>query len=755
MSKGKKQPQKGKTIKLSDAILQYNLKNYTGALTRLRAAQIKPDEAAKAQNLQYALSLRLAFSDIVAHNYPKAIQRLQPFLPHNPIASAFAGIAHLYLLEYDLAQPLLKNAANTYPTFHFYYILSQIYKQKDVDLNGFKSFFAVEWGQCTDNQKQYCETIIHLFNNQIEDAKRLVVSLKNESHFQHINFVAFQRIFDTTSEHQESLSEKVKPLYRLLLNEALTTSESDYFKALDKEIGVLGSLLSSRLDFTSTKAITAQYNQQKVLDENTLAQIMQVLPAEQRPYIAYNQAVNAYNQTDFDIAENAIKHVIVKYADDFLQVPESLSLYLNLVQQEDVKIYPTTFWAVIKKWLSIQKDNLSIENLDALGWVLFDSITQHPELSERLLMYEIAKIVETYPSVFALKYALILFPSSQVAPHLVKDTRLDLFSLPNAEKHKTLFSEKFRGFMSILSPYENTKFSFLDDSGLPKTAFNKQMVYYGECFMLAVKKYPIPTQNSIALEGFKIIHEHIKKGIDDNPNAFPKDFYEQFLNTYKRLLAQFPQNETTKIYENDIKSLEFRKYIIEFKKFTRYASPTVDFLKFLQKLPQPFDNSLLWRHFCERIDDSHFSEIIADCLVNFIEALIIHLKNDITASKNEIDNFVKAYKNVIKQFGCEHPTTFYGHLIKYILKKKNISNDIAYYFCVQYIEELTLNYTTEPKQYNAVADFLNWINAVGYYKKPVYDAQLIGKLKKYLITVNKVKKLKGLDTTIRNIASFA
>lgn len=56
MSKGKKQPQKGKTIKLSDAILQYNLKNYTGALTRLRAAQIKPDEAAKAQNLQYALT---------------------------------------------------------------------------------------------------------------------------------------------------------------------------------------------------------------------------------------------------------------------------------------------------------------------------------------------------------------------------------------------------------------------------------------------------------------------------------------------------------------------------------------------------------------------------------------------------------------------------------------------------------------------------------------------------------------------------
>ncbi len=223
--------------------------------------------------------------------------------------------------------------------------------------------------------------------------------------------------------------------------------------------------------------------------------------------------------------------------------------------------------------------------------------------------------------------------------------------------------------------------------------------------------------------------------------------------TYKELLTRFPQNEAIEIYKRDIQSSEYGQYLSKLKALTRYISPTVHFLNFLKTLPKTSDYNFIWEHFSSLIDDTHFSETLAECLTNFIEALFIHQKNE-TASKKEIDNFIKIYKNVVKTYDCEHPTVFYGLLIKYILKKKTINSNIIYYFCIQYIEELTLKNQLEAKQYNAVADFLNWIKSSGYHLAAHYNAPLTQKLKDYLVGVNTVKKLKGLDATINSVALF-
>ena len=361
--------------------------------------------------------------------------------------------------------------------------------------------------------------------------------------------------------------------------------------------------------------------------------------------------------------------------------------------------------------------------------------------------------VGTSPSVFALKFAQILFPITQIAPHLVTDSRLDIFSLPNAEKSKTLFADTFNKFMLMLTPYGN-KFSFYDDDdGIPKSLYNQQIAYYGECFMKAVKDYPIPPQNFIALEGFKIVHEQIKIINSNSKNPFPTGFYDRFMGAYKELLTRFPENEGTEIYKRNIESTDYNQYLNKLKELTRYVSSTVNFLSFLRNLPKTVDYIFIWEHFGTRIDDAHFSDTLAECLANFIEALLIHQNNE-TASMKEIDNFIKIYKKVIKPYDCEHPTAFYGLLIKFILKKKTISKRNIYYFCIQYIEELTLEHPFEAKQYNAVSDFLTWIKSNNYYLATNYNAPLTQKLKDYLVAVNKVKKLKGLDATIHNIASF-
>ncbi len=754
MSKSKKKPQKRKGIKLSDAILQYQVKNYTGALTRLKAAELKLGEEQKAKNLQYALTLRLAFADISAHQYDKTIQQLQPLLPNDPIAAVFAGIAHLYLSEYALAIPLLKTAVKTYPSFAFYHLFAEIYHQQDIDYKEFTDYFKDEWVQCSDSQKLYLQIIIYVFNHQLTEAAALVEGLKNQSHFQHLNFQAFKNIFNPSNNQNESLSDKVKPLYRLLLNGFLSDLELAYFKNLDAKTGALSALLDTKSALSSSlqKEIAAQYNEQKVLNETVLGQIMQNLSLEQRPYIAYNQAVNAYHQKDFDVADKGIKHIIVKYADDFALIPESLSLYLNFYQNDEFRMYPNTFWAFVKKWLSVRNNHISVENLDAMGWQIFDIITKHPSSIQSSCQYEPAKIYKDYPSVFALKFTQILFPNTQIAPNLVTDSRLDLFSLPNSEKNKDAFVEKFALFMSVLSPYNN-RFSFLDDASVPKSRFIQQIVYYSECFMVAVTKYPVPPQNLIALEAFKTVHKYIQNIINDNTNVLPKGFYERFLNTYKQLLAKFPENEALNVYKRDIDSLEYNEYIIKLKELTKFRSTPTQFTKFLKTLPKDIDYTFIWEHLGKRIEEFHYSSSFTECLANFLEALFVFQKNE-TASKNEIDDFVEMYKKVAAENDCEHPTLFYAQLIRIILKNKMISKNIAYFFCVQYIGELTLSYEFEPTQYNAVAEFLNWIMANNYPLAYPADKQLFTILRTYLIKINTEKELKGLAKTILNTASY-
>jgi hypothetical protein len=78
----------------------------------------------------------------------------------------------------------------------------------------------------------------------------------------------------------------------------------------------------------------------------------------------------------------------------------------------------------------------------------------------------------------------------------------------------------------------------------------------------------------------------------------------------------------------------------------------------------------------------------------------------------------------------------------------------VYRFAVQYIEELTLKHETEAKQYNAVADFLEFVKAQYVDLRNDYDGQLIQKLKTYLIKINKIKNIKKLDTTIKKVASL-
>jgi hypothetical protein len=755
MSKFKKHQKKGQSgIKLQDAVLQYTLKNYAGALKRLKSADLKSGEEQKAKTLEYAITFRLALTDINDSNYSSALKYLLPLTPSDARACAYAGIAYLYLLDYKSAIPLLKIAIVTYPTFSFYHLLAELYLQKEVDFEGFIDFFKNEWQHCTEAQQQYIRLIASCFEGNTEIAIESAKNLKSQSHFQHINFEAFKHILTQHPLSIESGLEKLKPLYRLINGAHLLDSEKNYFQTHESNTPVLISLLKNQNNITAhlQEELEAQYHENKILNEGTLAAIMQAAPEEQRPYIAYNQAVNALDQKYFEDAEKGIKHIIVRYADDFVKIPESLPAYFHIYKDEDTKAYPATFWQFVNRWLAIRNNNLSVENLDAMGWELFNIVFKQPALIDTGFRHELEKIYKAYPSVFAIKFAQILFPNKTLFNNQLNDACLDLFSLPNAEKHKAKFVEQFNIFVGLLSPYQRGFMFDLLGESIPKDVFIAQIPVYANCFMTAVTRYAIPPQNIIALESFKLIHHYLKEIISHN-DKLPKGFYEKFKEVYAGLIKQFEKHPDINIYQRDLASGENAKYARAFKDLIQYNVDSAGFTRYLKSNSDIKDYSFAWEEFMVLIDRTHFEDSVAECVIAFIEALYVFQKNEL-ATKNEIDTFIQLYRQEIQKVSCEHPTTFYGEMIQLITKKKVLSDFIIHYFSIQFIEELTLKFELETKQYNAVIAFFEFIISKKYASKPDYDSVLIKKLKKYLIDINKTKGLKKIDTLMPKIITL-
>ena len=208
MSKPKKNNQKGKSgIKLQDALMQYKLKNYAGALKRVRTADLKSGEEEKAKKLEYACLMRLAVSEIADANYQNTVKILLPLTTTDARAAALVGVAYLYLLNFSSAIPLLQKAKATHPTFVFYYLLAELYEQKVTDFEGFTIKYADEWVLCNNNQKQYIRLLTACFQGNREAALEIVQTLKHESHFQHINFEVFKGLLAQTPLSKETNSD--------------------------------------------------------------------------------------------------------------------------------------------------------------------------------------------------------------------------------------------------------------------------------------------------------------------------------------------------------------------------------------------------------------------------------------------------------------------------------------------------------------------------------------------------------------------
>jgi hypothetical protein len=541
MTKFKKQTSKNKSnIRLHDVLLQYHTKNYKGALKRLRSADIKTGEEQKAKKLEYVLQLKIARSEINEANYTEALRYLLPLTPADARACAFAGIAHLYLCEYTQAAPLLQKATQTYPNFAFYYLLALLYEQKNTSIDFFSIQHQTEWLQCTDNQKKYIKFLINCFADNQDIAIATLKTLNPENDFEGCNLEALNNIVQQIPLSKQLFADNTKPLYRACRATILTENEKQYLTTLQDKVPNLDLVLKKQNNINPTlqKELEEQYYNRQILSDTILTQVMQAASVEQRPYIVYNNAANACNQLYLPIFEKALNHIIVRYSQDFMLVHESLNIVLQLHNQEDVKVYPNTFWQFVQKWLKLRKDHLSLANIEDLAWKILGILLKHGEFLENNYKQAIVSLHNDYPNIVGFKFILIFAPTFHTPPNAVTDSRLDIFTLPNAQKYKDDICSNLEGVFHASSPYGD---HLHDESyDLVIALFVVQLIYYVDTFIAAATRYPIHPQNSVILDIFRLFHGHIRDlyGNDDE-NLLPPNFYQNFLTTYEKVLEQF------------------------------------------------------------------------------------------------------------------------------------------------------------------------------------------------------------------------
>jgi hypothetical protein len=520
--------------------------------------------------------------------------------------------------------------------------------------------------------------------------------------------------------------------------------EATYFSAKQSESPLFVDIFKQQSSLTPEliQELKKLCETDKLVNEGVLARLIKAVPEGYRPYIAYNQAVNALNDNDFTTSERGVKHIIVTYPQYLVQVPESLTLYLNFHLIDDIKVYPNTFWQFFNQWLAIHKTRISTENLDALGWLLFDIVLANPELVRMSHSHALINLYKAHPSMFSTKFTYICFSTFTEKPNIAFDAgALDLFSLPNAEKNKEKFVETLDKMIGGLIAASQR--SFFGES-IPMSVITNQVEQLSKAFIQAVNTHETPPKNTIALEAFKVVNKYIQEYSHQFTSR--TTFLDAFTKAYTQLLETFPNNKTKEVYSQDLSTLTNMSFTVPFKKLIEHGASLREFQAFFKKNPPPATYGFSWGAICNQISKSHFEADEIPTIVDFIKYLSFKLDR-MEVLISEIKHFVEQYKNMSQKHNCEHPTVFYAQLLSALFKERAFAPIMVYTFVKEYGLTFTEQYAFEPKNYNAIGDFLEWLSKQS--KSAInYDKDFISHLVSHLEEINKLKNLKKLGATL-------
>lgn len=757
MSKKKKKAKS--KVSFQQVLEHFKSENYQRAADALRSANLSPDESGLAKQLKIEISNQLALRNFAERDYKKAIQYaesnrdMQP-KPGFPLsfdkADVIAGLSHLYTGNFKKASEYLKKSENTPETsgFYFYYVLSELYQKKFTGNGSIESFnkqFTNYFTELPTDKKLYLQSIFYLQNSDFENSHEILKKIKAGSYIQKKN-LNFLKDYLLGKKYTES-KENIKPLYKILANLELSTSEMSYLQNFD----VLNNAINLQKDKEQDEALKnilyqLCYNakplpkrQLKGLQKNTQY-------ADAYKYILYNQLVALFEDKTKDNFI-AISELVYEHWETLFKVPESMPLYQNLLKAfgnegaYDYMMYLETYLVHNRKLLSdYQIEFIVLRTL--LGFDFFNG-DMYDEEVDAAAFFELKDWFENSVifNVFKFRYWLENNKKGEcnkIFKEILSNPRLTYFRnyiievfehIFNYNKVNTFYFDEFLGTQ------------FRKNKG-GETKHKNAIKYFVGLFS---KEYKLTKKSKLLLDLFVALNKHIIE-IQSKNNVITNEKLKKYTEKFEEYISFFRESANDTIYS---KSLQLLKDELNKGKFAALieAGNVPELVEIFKTYQQNNNEGAFFKNYFKTGEtDSYFNFISNDAVYTLFE-VIYNAKCDL----HEYDiTFIESM-----MYDANMYTDMDGFLT-YILKRYNKKDKII-------VEKLTRDYIVKvfDNDYNyeihkVVETYIKFIvTEIENDKNFKYDKEAIEKSILYLEGIALDKKLKGiLKTYLESVEYF-
>lgn len=755
----KKKKKKKKVLQnqynFSDIISSYTAGEYKKALALTKKAKVVPEEVGKEKQLKAEINHRLAYDLFCECRFDEAIATLENNFKVQPRKDfpidldkswILCGLSHLYLGNFSQAAADIGKAAVSEQTihFHFYKILAELYAGKYSDMKDVEAFELSHpeyFKQTEPVKKQYLQAVFYLFKDDEENFRKIISSIKPESHFQHQNLQALLSIVEAKPADIVK-NDRIKPLYKIFVGIAPDSHERIYlahFEVLKKYLNV---------QERKKKSINLKEEIGRLCDEGVpmLQSSLEAAMADARlaafhSRIVYNQVAVLFNK-GVEKKESPIHSLIRKYRKEFFRVPESVFLYFHFVKQEEIRESPEFFYDVVEFYLKEHAGALSSGQLNAVGWHMFDSFLANPGLgSSKIAEKRITSLMQSNPEMIGLKLWVICSYAFGTMPAM-HPASLNIFILPGLQDEGEKIQKRIKEMLESLRPETGLLSSLMHNKD--EVRLYKQTVEKLTIACIKAASHTLPEKNAkVILSLFKLIQGYLKDLMVSQQQDVPRQVLHDFQASYQQLLETCRESSAKSSYTREYRALVFLKESATLQRKLNKPKPGSLREEYISLISKGFEEELI-TYLSEVVHQSDYNPALNLAITELISIYVIDFGD---SAEEKVTRLVKGLheKKPKIAWGDYRRRMFLTGLTDLLIKKFNQAKFYRTNYLVahEFVDEI-IAYEV-PDHYNLAGRLLTFMMKVLRASPDfAYDKVFIEKLLNYLSMVLKRRKLKGL-----------
>lgn len=745
--------------KFRDARMQYHLGHFAKAESILRQAAISPAEKEKAQELKINIHHQLAYQYFSQHQYQELLKLLKETdnlsntaLIKNQI---FTGLSHLYLGEFQKAKEDLKIVITSKETasFSFYYLLADLYQNHTTyhSEQDFLEFQANFVAPLEAHHKVYLSILFHIFNQNIKKAIEEIKNFDVKSRTQRLNMDALEAILSNDAFQTRSI-EKIKPLYKLLLNFSLSTEEKTFLASFPNlELALEQQDLLADFEHVR-KGITNLCQNGEAIPIKYWLSTYQQIPEKYQAYLIYNQVAALFNE-DLEDGYRDICRILSTPKNPFFTLPDSLFLYLHIVIYDVDSHSFQDVWKNITNHIQKFAQLLTPGQFNYISWNLEKILVNYNRRDYINYKDNIQLLAEQYQMI-GLKFWMILEQAINEKGALPNEAS-DLFTSKEIQNSKQFLLPSLNEFKEALHLHNFLDMFMFDAKDLPKERYLHKVLnrLQTQLFKAFSVENIHPSAKAIIFDIYLILIGENKKALEDKQHQLSLSNYEALKENYLKTLIYFDENKPESFYYKGYRTLLSMKDKEEILQLLQ-GRMTQNKKKRLKAIAQT-DSGIesVFDVFFDLIDHSHFDDDLIVPLSSFFQLLGQENLKKATLYANK---FMERYLNELKaKHQCEHPDEFFLKFLETSIKKfDNVLFGLFYHMARLY--PLPLLHNKSALQYRVIGFLLEHIMTVlkKAPKAPInmdFNQQLL----LYLgAKIKRDKRLKKLKKTHQEATAF-